>query len=96
MADGSQVTRERICEFATVREQIVVAVFLVVLDHLDHLRGHVRIDVVFVELCADGVDGLLPDGGIQLDVIKLRTGRKRADNETPRTRRLGVASCRTP
>ena len=47
MADGPQVAAESIGEFITIRDRVVIAFLLMLLDSLDHLRGHIRINIVF-------------------------------------------------
>jgi hypothetical protein len=56
-------------------------------DSLDHLCGHIGIYIVFGQFCADGVDGLLTGRSIKLDIIELRTWRKRTNAEPLDTRR---------
>src|SRR5580704_6170950 len=91
MADGEQVAPEGIRKLVTVRYRVIVAFFLMVLDSLDHLHGHIRIHIVFGQPGADGVDGLLPSVGVKLDVVGLRTRRKRKDVEAFDTWRLGTS-----
>src|SRR5579862_4156141 len=91
MADSPQVASQRISEFVAIRHRTIITVLLMIADCLDHLRSHVRIDVVLGEPLTDRINSLLSNGFIELNVVQfcprrnctntkpLYTRRKRAD-----------------
>ena len=86
-ADSAEISRERFSKVVAIHYGIVVALLLMVVECLDHLRRHVGVHVKRGQLFSNGVDGLLSNSRIELNIIKLGTGRKRTDAEPPDTRR---------
>src|SRR5262249_51397114 len=72
MADSPHVASQRISEFVAIGHRTIIAMLLMIADCLDHLRGHVRVDVILGELLTDRINSLLSSGFIELNVVRSR------------------------
>ena len=78
-ADSAEISRERLSKVVAIHYGIVVALLLMVVECLDHLRRHVGVHVKRGQLFSNGVDGLLSLSGVELNVINSLTRRNRTD-----------------
>src|ERR1035438_5458112 len=79
MADTAKVAAEGVGEFVAVGDRIVVAMLLMIMNGLNHFCGYVGIHIVLGQLLANGINGLLPNSRVNLNIIELCTRRKRTD-----------------
>src|SRR5580704_17971760 len=60
LADGAEIAGERISEFVAIHNGLIIAVLLMVMNGLNHLRRDIRIHVILSYSFTDGVNRLLP------------------------------------
>ena len=92
MTDGAQIPVQLVCEQAAVRDAVVLALLLIVMNGRGHLFGGLRIDVALLQRRKNGLDDAPARGGVERNVFDHR--RLAGCGESPAISALAAPSWR--